>query len=402
MTTSMTNTAKKKSTVHEFALAAAELAANTRGENVVLLDMRGRSPVTEFFLIVTGTSQRQMRTVADEIHELGAQVGFRAWRTSGYDAARWIVVDCVNVVVHVFDTDSRSFYDLELLWGDAPRIDWRAELGLPADAYSHPAEVSAEDTFEDAADADMAEAEREEARLEGDAEESDLDEDQDNDAPVVTELPDLSTGSGSVEFVEIDPPGKRQGRDKACFPTPLHEQDDDEAAGMHPVSEQSEDQDDRERREERLADRDAEAVAPGDLPAGQISVQPIGGVSAGMSSTPIVEDDEDQRRDADETELNREEPPAVRPPATRRVAKAAPKAAPARPGKAKPKRKAAAKPKPVAKKKPAAKKAAAKKPAAKKAALKKPAPKKSPAKKAAAKKAVKSRKPAAKKSRRAR
>jgi PAS domain S-box-containing protein len=62
---------------------------------------------------------------------LGKQNGFTPWQQSGYEGAKWIVLDCVNVVVHVFDGDSRDFYDLELLWGDAPRVDWRKELGLP-------------------------------------------------------------------------------------------------------------------------------------------------------------------------------------------------------------------------------------------------------------------------------
>ncbi|MEI8197925.1 MAG: ribosome silencing factor, partial [Phycisphaerae bacterium] len=115
----------------EFALAAAEAAANTRCHNVVVMDLRGRSPVTEFFVIATGTSARQMRTVADEVSDLGKHLNFKAWQKSGYESARWILVDFVHVVVHVFDPDSRAFYDLEMLWGDAPRIDWRAELGLP-------------------------------------------------------------------------------------------------------------------------------------------------------------------------------------------------------------------------------------------------------------------------------
>lgn len=84
-----------------FALAAAELASNTRCEDVVLLDLRGRSPVTEFFLIATGTSPRQMRTVIDELQDLGSRMGFKPWRMDGYESARWIVLDCINVVAHV-------------------------------------------------------------------------------------------------------------------------------------------------------------------------------------------------------------------------------------------------------------------------------------------------------------
>ena len=129
------------SPAYRFALAAAAWAHNTRCERVVLLDLRGRSPVTEFFLIATGTSARQMRTVADELAELGQREGFAAWQTSGYDSARWIVIDFVHVVAHIFDPESRNFYDLELLWGDCPRVDSRAELGLPAETVRLPAEI---------------------------------------------------------------------------------------------------------------------------------------------------------------------------------------------------------------------------------------------------------------------
>lgn len=129
----------------EFAIAAAEAAANTRCQNVVVMDLRGRSPVTEFFVIATGTSARQMRTVADEVQDLGKNLNYKAWQKSGYESARWILVDFVHVVVHVFDPDSRAFYDLEILWGDAPRIDWRAALGLPPATPEELAPAAADD-----------------------------------------------------------------------------------------------------------------------------------------------------------------------------------------------------------------------------------------------------------------
>lgn len=130
----------------EFALAAAELAAATRCTNVVVLDLRGRSPVTEFFVIATGSSARQMRTVADELEDLGKRINFKAWQKSGYDTAQWILVDFVHVVCHMFDEASRGFYDLEMLWGDAPRIDWRAELGLPPQAEIPAHELTQDET----------------------------------------------------------------------------------------------------------------------------------------------------------------------------------------------------------------------------------------------------------------
>jgi ribosome-associated protein len=118
----------------QLAVQLAGLAADTRCVNVTVLDVRARSPVTRFFVIATGTSSRQLRTVADELSDFGKRSGSPAWRTSGYEAARWVLIDFVDVVAHVFDEQSRNFYDLELLWGDCPKVDWRAMLGRPADS----------------------------------------------------------------------------------------------------------------------------------------------------------------------------------------------------------------------------------------------------------------------------
>jgi ribosome-associated protein len=122
----MTDEHRPQSAV-EFAKAAGQLAAATRCTDVVLLDVSSRSQVAHYFLIATGTSARQMTTVADQIAELGENMGFKPWRISGAESARWILIDCVDVVVHLFDPASRAFYDLEMLWGDCPRV----ELELP-------------------------------------------------------------------------------------------------------------------------------------------------------------------------------------------------------------------------------------------------------------------------------
>jgi ribosome-associated protein len=89
----------------------------------VVLDLKGASPATDFFVIATGTSDRQMRTVADEVSVAGKQAGFPRFGRAGYDQARWILLDFVNVVVHVFDREYRDFYDLENLWGEAESLE---------------------------------------------------------------------------------------------------------------------------------------------------------------------------------------------------------------------------------------------------------------------------------------
>src|SRR5437867_11392598 len=85
-----------------FAIEAARLAANTRCHNVVVLDLQGISPVCDFFILASGTSARQMRSVADELAELGEKQNFAALSRTGYEGESWILVDFVDVVLHVF------------------------------------------------------------------------------------------------------------------------------------------------------------------------------------------------------------------------------------------------------------------------------------------------------------
>ncbi len=105
-----------------FALAAAKVAAERHCSDIVVLDLSGKSPATDYFVIATGISDRQMRTVADEINEAAREVHFQRFGRAGYEQARWILLDYVDVVIHIFDSEYRDYYDLELLWGDAERL----------------------------------------------------------------------------------------------------------------------------------------------------------------------------------------------------------------------------------------------------------------------------------------
>jgi len=107
-----------------FALAAANIAADRHCNDIVVLDLKGKSPATDYFVIATGTSDRQMRTVANEICEEARKRGMKRFGRAGYEQGRWILLDYVDVVIHIFDTEYRDYYDLELLWGDAKRLNW--------------------------------------------------------------------------------------------------------------------------------------------------------------------------------------------------------------------------------------------------------------------------------------
>jgi ribosome-associated protein len=111
-----------------FALDAARVAAGRHCSDIVVLDLKGKSPATDYFVIATGTSDRQMRAVADEICEAAKEQGQQRFGRAGYEQARWILLDFVDVVIHIFDSEYRDYYDLELLWGDAERLTWDKSL----------------------------------------------------------------------------------------------------------------------------------------------------------------------------------------------------------------------------------------------------------------------------------
>jgi len=118
----------------KFAIEAAQLAANTRCHNVVVLDVQGLNHVTDFFVLATGSSARQMRTVMDQIEELGEPYDLAPHSRTGYEGETWLLCDLVDVVVHIFNQDARMFYDLDGLWGDAKVVEWKTAEGVPAES----------------------------------------------------------------------------------------------------------------------------------------------------------------------------------------------------------------------------------------------------------------------------
>jgi ribosome-associated protein len=108
----------------EFAIEAARLLADDKCEDVIVLDVRKVSQVSDYIVIGSGTSERQMRSVLSHVEDMGQETGFTAFRTTDDDRATWLLADFVHVVVHVFEPNTRAHYDLEMLWGDADRIPW--------------------------------------------------------------------------------------------------------------------------------------------------------------------------------------------------------------------------------------------------------------------------------------
>ena len=109
----------------DMALLSACVGEDNKGKNILVLDMRGITPLYDFFVIMTGTSRRQIHTLAEEIDAALRAEGQQRLSISGYQASRWVVQDYGDVVVHIFDQEARDYYGLEDLWADAPRLDWR-------------------------------------------------------------------------------------------------------------------------------------------------------------------------------------------------------------------------------------------------------------------------------------
>ncbi|MEL7363103.1 MAG: ribosome silencing factor [Bacteroidota bacterium] len=101
---------------------AVEAMLDKKAEDVTVLDLRGVSGVADFFVIGTGTSDTQIKAIADGVRmDIKGETSELPWHREGYQSLVWVLLDYVDVVVHVFTAEKRAFYDLERLWGDAPR-----------------------------------------------------------------------------------------------------------------------------------------------------------------------------------------------------------------------------------------------------------------------------------------
>ena len=108
----------------QMALAAVKAAAENRGQNIILLDLTEQTALFDFFVIATGSSRRQLAAMSTEIDRvMKYDLHERKLSMAGYEESRWIVLDYGSVVVHLFDEETREFYDLESLWADGKEVD---------------------------------------------------------------------------------------------------------------------------------------------------------------------------------------------------------------------------------------------------------------------------------------
>jgi ribosome-associated protein len=112
-------------TTLEHACQCAQIAADNKARDVVVLDMRGITPLYDYFVLATGASRRQIHTIAEEVDAAMSAEGERRLGIEGYEASKWVVQDYGDILVHVFDPHAREYYALEDLWADAVRVDWQ-------------------------------------------------------------------------------------------------------------------------------------------------------------------------------------------------------------------------------------------------------------------------------------
>lgn len=107
---------------HVLAQHAVDAALDKKARDLVVMDMRQVSGVADFFVLCTGESDLQIRAIADAVEErIAQQCQERPWHIEGRDHLQWVLLDYVNMVVHIFTPEKRAFYNLERLWGDAPQ-----------------------------------------------------------------------------------------------------------------------------------------------------------------------------------------------------------------------------------------------------------------------------------------
>ncbi|MCC7201816.1 MAG: ribosome silencing factor [Nitrospirae bacterium] len=113
-------TGKKK------AILAARCLDGKKASDIVVLEVTALSSIADYFVIATADSKRQIKTCADYIDETLAQKGIRSHHLEGMANLEWVLMDYGDIIVHIFDKDSRLYYGLERLWGDAPNIEFKA------------------------------------------------------------------------------------------------------------------------------------------------------------------------------------------------------------------------------------------------------------------------------------
>ena len=118
-------------TIEMIRRACIEQLLSRKAEDIAVIDLRKTADFVDYFILCTGTSDVHVRALADAVIEGLKAEGQRPYHVEGYDMRKWVLIDFVDIIVHIFQAESRRFYGLERLWGDAP-VE-RVEDRVPAD-----------------------------------------------------------------------------------------------------------------------------------------------------------------------------------------------------------------------------------------------------------------------------
>ena len=129
------NLGQQQSRSLERAIAAARVADLNRGRDITIIDLRELTPVFDYFVLITGSSRRQLHSISEEIDQvLRKDFNDRRLGIEGYAESRWILLDFGDVVIHLFDDETRAYYDLEHLWAGAKKVPFQpAQPGIVSD-----------------------------------------------------------------------------------------------------------------------------------------------------------------------------------------------------------------------------------------------------------------------------
>jgi ribosome-associated protein len=123
---------KSKAEIEKLAQKAAQICQEYKANNVVLLDLRGVTDMADFFIVASGTSDTHVRSIGEHLAEDMKKVGFPVYHMEGATQGRWVLLDFVDFVVHIFHPTLRDFYQLERLWSDAESIPIEGGTGAVA------------------------------------------------------------------------------------------------------------------------------------------------------------------------------------------------------------------------------------------------------------------------------
>ena len=135
-----------KPPAHALAHRIAQLALEKKAEDILVVDLRGLSSACDFFVICSAGSEPQVKGIVDHIEDALSASTDRPWHVEGRSHRRWVLIDCVDVVVHVFHRETREYYMLERLWADAPREEIKDEPKAAPRARRVASEASTDDS----------------------------------------------------------------------------------------------------------------------------------------------------------------------------------------------------------------------------------------------------------------